>query len=87
MTKAELTASTATQGPAITAIIVAPTPCAVVPPTTGTFSIMIRKLVAALAASTGTDFGCERISFVLRLATYQTGMVITHPAAMVSGPR
>ena len=87
MTKAALTESTATQGPAITAIIVAPTPCAVVPPTTGTLSIMIRKLAAALAASTGTAFGCERISFVFLLARYQTGVVITHPAAIVSGPR
>ena len=87
MTRAALTARQATSGPAITAISTAPTACAVVPPATGTLSIMTRNEKAAPKASTGIILGCERSCLVRRLARYQTGTVTAQPAAIVSGPR
>ena len=54
MTSATLTAMTAAHGPSTIAMSVPPTPCAVVPPGTGTLNIMIVKLIAAKMARSGT---------------------------------
>ena len=53
MMSATLTAMTAAHGPSTIAISVPPTPCAVVPPGTGTLNIMIVKLSAEKMASSG----------------------------------
>jgi hypothetical protein len=54
MTRAMLTAITAAQGPNMIATSAPPTACAVVPSGTGMLNIMIRKLNAAAAATSGT---------------------------------
>ena len=54
MISAALTTMIAAHGPSTIATSVPPTPCAVVPPGTGTLNIMIVKHSAAKMASSGT---------------------------------
>ena len=54
MISATLTVITAAAGPSTIAASVPPTPCAVVPPGTGTLNIMIVKVNAEKIASSGT---------------------------------
>ena len=78
MTSATLTAMTAAHGPRIVATRTPPTPCAVVPPGTGTLNIMIVKVSAEKIARSGI-VRLFRTVLTRCVATPMTGSV-TNPA-------
>ena len=83
---AVLTAITAAQGPKTTAMRVPPTPCAVVPPGTGTLNIMTVKLSAEKIASSGT-VRLSRTFLTRCVASPHTGTVGTARAMATAGAR
>jgi hypothetical protein len=86
ITNAILTAIVAAHGPNRIAVKTAPTACPVVPPGIGILNIIITKENAAPIASNGTCFVCN-VFFNLFDAIAQTGIIITNPAAQVTGPK
>ncbi len=86
MISATLTAMTAAHGPRTTATRTPPTPCAVVPPGTGTLNIMIVKHRAEKIASSGM-VRLSRTFWTRWVATAQTGSVSTPAPSEMTGLR
>ena len=74
MIRATLTEITAAHGPRMIAVMVPPTPCAVVPPGTGTLNIMIVKVSAEKIARSGM-VRLFRTVFTRWVARPQAGIV------------
>ena len=86
ITSATLTAMTAAQGPRMIAARAPPTPCAVVPPGTGTLNIMIVKLSAEKIARRGI-VRLFRTVLTRWVATAQIGRVSTPAPIEITGLR